>query len=296
MKANYNVETDGIYVCGKSAGGFISMLLPQLQGFNIRAAAGLSPAIMIVNRLRPMAGDTLLDLYGKDKKYTDAFFTQLNITRESSVPTELTDAGLFPAGDWQNSSEKYRKYNNATSYTAYLNISKIRMHDPYWKSANLTDEEVKEKFVLHLYNYFFDHAGVKKSNMEELYQAATRAVETHAPDTTYPYITEDIGKELLDIFDNTKITIQCPIKIWQCKTDTGASYDASNWFIKFCKRGGTNAYIRTIPTKGGSISTHNVVDELGSGEIVKQSYKTKYGGEMKQTVALCEMVDFFNQW
>ena len=101
---------------------------------------------------------------------------------------------------------------------------------------------------------------------------------------------------LLYIFNNTRITIPCPIKIWENPNDTGASYDASKWFIKFCKRGGTNAYIRAIPSKGGSISTHNVVDELGNGEIVKEDYKTKYGGEMKQTIALCEMVDFFNQW
>jgi hypothetical protein len=103
----------------------------------------------------------------------------------------------------------------------------------------------------------------------------------------------------------------------------------SELFIEWCKKGGTSAYFRKLPpnnrfkkgnskgkpTGGGSdgdptiIVAHNLVDEINeSGTMVNAietqyhtKYRTKcegneYGGDVTETVAIAEMVDWFNQW
>ena len=80
----------------------------------------------------------------------------------------------------------------------------------------------------------------------------------------------------------------------------------SELFVEWCKRGGTPAYFRKLnpivkPEDENEpyITAHNLVDEInedGKTNAIQMVYHTKYGGDVIETVAICEMVDWFNQW
>ena len=302
IQMNYNVETDGIYIVGKSAGGFVCMLLPQIEGFRVKAAAGLSPTTSGFMQFYP--GKSLAKDETTSEKFRNAHFEQYGITTVSDTNNE-TDI------------------TNDYSYTAYVNASKIRRHDPFFKSANISTEELQT-----LIKYWFKSG---KSNLVDFIDAAKNAVKYHAQNNiaTYGYMNEDDGRNVLEIINKIKITIDCPIKIWQSVNDASVSCKMSELFIEWCKKGGTSAYFRKLPpnnrfkkgtaagypTGGGSdgdstiIVAHNLVDEINeSGTMVnaiETQYRTKYtticegieyGGVVTETVAVAEMVDFFNQW
>lgn len=125
--ANYNVRTDGIYVCGKSSGAFISLLLPYLQGFKVKAAAGLSPVISAFIALRK--GD---DTHWSNN-FANLIWSQLNISKATTSTTEYIDGILG----------EHSGNHILDTYTAYLNIPLLRRYDALFKTINLTDEELK---------------------------------------------------------------------------------------------------------------------------------------------------------
>lgn len=286
INSNYNVETDGIYITGKSAGGFMSMLIPQIDGFNIKAAAGLSPAIHSFIGMRP--GGNNSDDDDSDVYFRNALWQQHNITPEE---TDAEDTG----------------FNNLASYNIYKNVKKLRRYDALFRSTNLTDDEI-QTFVKYLYKSrkykkdgvtFTDEA---MSDLTAFYTAACAAAniaEDHDGSTTNN-ITKSEGTAVRDIMNKAKITINCPVKIWQSIKDLGVSPNTADWFVRWAKAGGSPVYLRRLGKNYGSgsgaISAHNLVDEIGNGEYAKEDYKTKYGGPAHEAVALCEMVDFFNQW
>jgi hypothetical protein len=200
--ANYNVRTDGIYVCGKSSGAFMSLLLPYLQGFKIRAAAGLSPVISPLIGLR--FGD---NVYGKSN-FASIIWNQLNITRA----TEDDVHGELGTDDYGN--------HTLDTYTAYFNTPLLRRYDALFKTINLTDEELKE-FIKEYYRK-------NQSNIDALYNN----INTVQP--------------AKDVIDNGKITMKCPVKLWCSEGDTDVAAN-SKWFVKWCKDGGSPAYLRKLP-------------------------------------------------
>lgn len=261
IQMNYNVETDGVYVTGKSAGGFACMLLPQI--INVKAAAGLAPTTSSFMSIRP-GGSTTDEDSEQDFLYRDALWEQHDITEVSDPDT-------------------INGISNKHSYTAYVNASKLRRYDPFFKSTNITTEEL-QTFIKYYYKsgkkYLHDFIEyVKNGNMGQ-----------------------DVKQKIENIVNKIKITIDCPIKIWQSAGDTSVSCVASEKFIEWCKRGGTSAYFRKLPSKyiKGQIEDHNIVDETNAQEgktnAIEMVYHTKYGGDMTETVAICEMVDWFNQW
>ena len=128
--ANYNVRTDGIYVCGKSSGAFMSLLLPYLQGFKVRAAAGLSPVISPLIGLR--FNDDDYGDYG-NSTFTNIVWNQLNITKATSQTPAVANEEL--GGTPGN--------HPFDTYTAYINTPLLRRYDALFKTINLTDEELK---------------------------------------------------------------------------------------------------------------------------------------------------------
>lgn len=249
--ANYNVRTDGIYICGKSSGAFMSLLLPYLQGFKVRAAAGLSPVISPLIGLR--FGD---DVYG-NSNFAGLIWNQLNIQREESYVS--TDLGPGSGN------------HELDTLTAYLNTPLLRRYDALFKTINLTDEELKE-FIKEYYRK-------NESNIDALYNNIN---------------TVQTAK---DVINNGKITTKCPVKLWCSEGDTDVAAN-SKWFVKWCKDGGSPAYLRKFPagTEGtGNVSSHDLVDTIGNNDL-KISYTPKFGDSVYETIAICEMVDFFNQW
>lgn len=207
--ANYNVRTDGIYVCGKSSGAFMSLLLPYLQGFKVRAAAGLSPVISPLIALRK-TDDTYWNA-----NFANLIWGQLNISKATENTTEYTNNVL---GDNTLGNHIF------DTYTAYLNIPLLRRYDALFKTINLTDEELKAFMA----QYYIKN----ESNIDRLYSNLINdnSVETVAK----------------NVIDNGKIAMKCPVKLWCSEGDTDVAAN-SKWFVKWCKDGGSPAYLRKFP-------------------------------------------------
>lgn len=261
--ANYNVKTDGIYVCGKSSGGFMSLLLPQLNGFKIKAAAGLSaitsPLMVMTfgNTYSTYSNNTLAAILWKQLRVTEQMYNK-DIDGSASSDTLSNGTGI---NDHQDHT-----------YTAYKNADKLRRYDAFFKSTDLSDDDIKA-FIKYYYN-----SGC--TNPDNLYANAGS------------------NQTIRDILNDTKIITRCPVKLWQSDGDSTIDKSYAEWFVKWCKNGGSPAYLRRLPagTSGsGNVSSHNLVDELGTNDL-KVSYTPKYGSSVNETIAVCEMVDWFNQW
>ena len=258
--ANYNVRTDGIYICGKSSGAFMSLLLPYLQGFKVRAAAGLSPVIS------PLIGLTFSDdVYG-NSIFAGLIWQQLGISTNATISSSAWNNKVLGSD---------RGNHDLDTYTAYLNIPLLRRYDALFKTINLTDEELKAFMA----QYYIKN----QSNIDKLYNNLINdnGVETAAK----------------NVINNGKITTKCPVKLWCSEGDTDAAAN-SKWFVKWCTNGGSPAYLRKLPagTEGtGNVSSHDLVDTIGNNDL-KISYTPKFGDSVYETIAICEMVDFFNQW
>ena len=258
--ANYNIRTDGIYVCGKSSGAFISLLLPYLQGFKVKAAAGLSPVIS------PLIGLTF-----SDNVYGNSIFAGL-IWQQLGISTNAT----ISSSEWSNKVlGSDRGNHDLDTYTAYLNIPLLRRYDALFKTINLTDEELKAFMA----QYYIKN----QSNIDGLYNNLINdnGVETAAK----------------NVINSGKITTKCPVKLWCSEGDIDVAAN-SKWFVKWCKDGGSPAYLRKFPagTEGtGNVPSHDLVDTIGNNDL-KISYTPKFGNNVYETIAICEMVDWFNQW
>lgn len=258
--ANYNVRTDGIYICGKSSGAFISLLLPQLCGFKIKAAAGLSPAISAFIALRK-TDDTYWNT-----DFANMIWSQLNVSQATTNTTEYINNVL---GD--NSLGNHI----LDTYTAYLNTPSLRRYDALFKTINLTDEELKA-FMMQYYTK-------NQSNIDRLYNNLID--------------DSDVEEAAKNVIDNGKIAMKCPVKIWCSDGDTDVANN-SKWFVTWCKNGGSPAYLRRLPagTEGvGNVLSHDLVDKIDTGALTT-SYIPKFSNRVTETIAICEMVDWFNQW
>jgi hypothetical protein len=111
-----------------------------------------------------------------------------------------------------------------------LNVSKLRRYDPLLKSTNITTEELQI-----LIKYYYESG---KKYLHDF----IKAVENGS-------MGEDVKQKIENIVNKIKITIDCPIKIWQSAGDTSVSCVASEMFIEWCKRSGTSAYFRKLPSK-----------------------------------------------
>lgn len=255
--ANYNIRTDGIYVCGKFSGALMSLLLPQLQGFKVKAAAGLSPFTSALIGFRK--SDTIYE----DTDFASLIWGQLAITRATTNTSE-----------YKNNVLGSRIGNHLLdTYTAYLNIPLLRRYDAFFKSTSFTDEELKE-FMKEYY----------KENLSDL-------------DTLYNDAVSSGIEVLVNGMNNAKISMRCPVKLWCSDGDEDvASY--AKWFVTWCKNGGSPAYLRRLPsgTVGSeNVSSRDLVDTIGNNDL-SIAYTPKFSGSVTETIAICEMVDWFNQW
>lgn len=118
ITANYNVKEDGVYIFGKSSGGYTLHMLTQTHGLNIKAAASLAPAISTFANMRYYIN--------YDYSSTCRAFRQLGVTE----PTQ-GDA------NWGNASSGNMKL-------ILDNIHALRQIDPMFVGTDLTDAQVAE--------------------------------------------------------------------------------------------------------------------------------------------------------
>ena len=111
---NYNLKDDGIYVYGKSSGGFLAHLLALEQPVKVKAAGSLAPA------LSPM-----VSIAHHARTYT------------STANMEARQLGIdhvFTSGQFDETDQ--------ASITD--NVSLWRKIDPFFSGTDLTDEQVEQ--------------------------------------------------------------------------------------------------------------------------------------------------------
>lgn len=113
ITANYNVKDDGIYVFGKSSGGFIVPMLTRMGSIKVKAAGmlapALSPMVSMAHHARTYNASANLEA------------TQIGIT--STISSSFTD-------------------NDKALITG--NVAKWREIDPFFSNTDLTDEQVRQ--------------------------------------------------------------------------------------------------------------------------------------------------------
>jgi alpha-beta hydrolase superfamily lysophospholipase len=123
LTENYNIKDDGIYIYGKSSGGFITHYLAQTQSLKIKAAASLAPALSPMVSLPYHLGQGF-----KTTVNTEAVMAGVNET--------FTGASQF--------------YSGEKSYVLD-NVKKWRQIDAFFLGTDLSDEQV-ENIVGACYN------------------------------------------------------------------------------------------------------------------------------------------------
>lgn len=115
LTENYNIRTDGVYIYGKSSGGFMTHYLAHAQTLKVRAAAGLAPA------LSPMVS-LPLHLYNSP----------------NTVSVEAGQIGI--TGTIPSTRDDFFN-NNCALVLNHINL--WRQIDPFFMGTDLTDEQVE---------------------------------------------------------------------------------------------------------------------------------------------------------
>lgn len=113
LTANYNICDDGIYIYGKSAGGFITHSLAYMQPIKIKAAGAMNPAICLLL---------------SQKNHTTQKLPCVKNTASQIGSPEIT----FTA--WGDDAKQY----------FIDNIARWRQIDAFFQGVDLTDEQVAQ--------------------------------------------------------------------------------------------------------------------------------------------------------
>lgn len=113
LTANYNLCDDGIYIYGKSAGGFITHSLAYMQPIKIKAAGAMNPSICL--------------LLSQKNHVTQKLACVKNTAMQIGTP-EITFT------EWGDAAKQY-----------YIdNITRWRQIDAFFQGTDLTDEQVAQ--------------------------------------------------------------------------------------------------------------------------------------------------------
>lgn len=113
LTANYNLCDDGIYIYGKSAGGFITHSLAYMQPIKIKAAGAMNPSICL--------------LLSQRNHVTQKLACVKNTAMQIGTP-EITFT------EWGDAAKQY-----------YIdNITRWRQIDAFFQGTDLTDEQVAQ--------------------------------------------------------------------------------------------------------------------------------------------------------
>lgn len=113
LTANYNLCDDGIYIYGKSAGGFITHSLAYMQPIKIKAAGAMNPSICL--------------LLSQKNHVTQKLACVKNTAMQIGNP-EITFT------EWGDAAKQY-----------YIdNITRWRQIDAFFQGTDLTDEQVAQ--------------------------------------------------------------------------------------------------------------------------------------------------------
>lgn len=164
--ANYNISADGVYLIGKSAGGYILHLMTVMQGLKIRAAASLAPGISPLSAMQ---------------FYLSSLYNNIDTTRFAFTQLGISDN---PTGVWA-SHDKAIVLNN---------IHKLRQIDCLFMGTDLSDEQVTT-IVTESYNDSSSESNFDNTKKDFTGTAACMAIlnntRIHVPVPTKIWVASD---------------------------------------------------------------------------------------------------------
>lgn len=270
--ANYNICDDGVYIYGKSSGGYVLHLLTQQQGLKIRAAASLAPAISVLANIA----------YSIKTNYSSAemMCEQLGITGLKSSWSNNSALGVTRSG-----SEEDEIFNDFVEFISN-NIHKFRQVDPFFYGCDLSDEQVANVVV----SAFNDSGAVFPVKST-----------TNTNPTKREYYK---SQSAMSILNYSRIHVNVPTKIWIASNDTSVSYISAKLFVELAQRTGSPVYLRRMPSfiqnssysgTRTSAGGHTSVDT--NANAPKVLYKPKYSDTaVNIPIAYAELVDWFNRY
>lgn len=207
---NYNIKQDGVYIWGKSAGGFPCHCIGYNQPFKVKAVGSMTPAISL-----------MLSLSHHATTYTSV----VNMTAEQIGLDETF------GGSWGDTEKGY----------ILDNIGLWRQIDPFFFGLDMTDDEVK-KVVKACYDYTWSNNGTTYNS--------TRSLDSlrnwNKPSDINTSEVKAECEEALQLVDNAKRYISCPTKIWIEDADTAVSYENCRLYAEQAQRTGSPVFLRTL--------------------------------------------------
>jgi acetyl esterase/lipase len=111
------------------------------------------------------------------------------------------------------------------------------------------------------------------------------------------------------LYDNAELSAmvgQCsvhnvvPVKIWHAVDDDNVPFTQSRWYVEMCKRGGSQAELRSWPAENGRHYFDSfVAHDDGTGTTYTPTlicYITPFGESVQANPVYAEIVDWFNRW
>lgn len=257
LTANYNICDDGIYIYGKSAGGFITHSLAYMQPIKIKAAGSMNPAICL--------------LLSQKNHTTQKLPCVKNTASQIGTPT-ITFTG----------------WDETVAGEYFLdNITRWRQIDAFFQGTDLTDDEVRT-IIDACYNFKYLNNGNVYTTTNKIGDLANASSSLNDSDEMQKCA------EATQLIAKAKRFISCPTLIFSDPADTNVAHDTMLKYTQMAQRCGSPVFLRTLPAASGRHHSTDTGTETESP--IKTTYKTKYGGEVEITVAYAELVDWFNRW
>jgi acetyl esterase/lipase len=273
---NFNIRTDGVYIMGKSAGGFMSILMAHKQPFKIKASAPLCPAISwMASSLTVEAADSIqiaMEQLGfGSRTWTD------RIGRSDHFTKWLANYNWEIGG--QQGDKPYASTMSSDMQFIMDNLKKLVSYDPLFINSDLDFEAFME--------ICFDKMALRNS-MNSYY------VSTTVDGTTYTQEMwqhdQQFRDQLVAMCASAHKYLNVPMKIWEAEDDNETPWGITKMLQSLVQNSGGTLYIRKMPNGHGS---HHSVDTGGP----MASGTTKFGKAYTDIpVAYVEVADWFDRW
>lgn len=270
---NYNVDTNGIYVACKSAGGFMAGLLAVKDVLNIRAIGMLSPALS----------------------------PTISVSNHAQRITETANMENDQLGI--NHTFIYDKFYEEDRDSVVNNVNKWRTIDGFFTGTDLLDEEVRT-----IVSNAFSYIRILSSGSTADATAGLSILADILDGTGDSYGKHLANKNLLAA---KKRKLKVPVKIWISKADRNVWFINTRAYVEMCRRGNSvcilhafealdeSHYTTTNPDEHNICTTKagpNIRDYI---EVIPGNENTRittFNGKLGVPIALCELIEWFKMY
>ena len=273
---NFNIRTDGVYIMGKSAGGFMSILMAHKQPFKIKASAPLCPAISwMASSLTVEAADSI-QIAMEQIGFGSRTWTE-RIGRSDHFAKWLANYNWEIGG--QQGDKPYASTMSSDMQFIMDNLKKLVSYDPLFINSDLDFEAFMD--------ICFDKMALRNS-MNSYYVSATVDGTTYTQEMWQH--DQQFREQLVAMCASAHKYLTVPMKIWEAEDDNETPWGITKMLQSMVQNSGGTLYIRKMPNGHGS---HHSVDSGGP----MASGTTKFGKAYTDIpVAYVEVADWFDRW